>query len=447
MNEIKYSLPHFITYEEKMNMLYPDKVCQNEGKGAKTVTFQVTEDCCMACTYCYQNNKSKNKMSFETAKKFIDDLLANKYECINTDNTHTVVFDFIGGEPLMEIDLIEQICNYIVLQLIKLNHPWLYFIKFNIGSNGLLYDTPKVQKFFDKFGELTHFTVSIDGNKELHDACRIDLTGNGTYDRAIAAVHKHEKKYGFIPGTKMTISPENVSYLYDAVISLINEGYIYIMLNCVYENVWNVNHAKILYQQLKNIADYLINNNLYDKIYVRMFEEIFYQPMAEEDNRNWCGGVGNVSLAINHTGNLYPCIRYMESSLNGKQEPIIVGDIENGFNNTTLHKQNIDKISNITRRSQSTDECFYCPIAAGCAWCSAYNYEEFGTVNKRTTYICCMHKATSLANVYYWNTLYQLLNINKIFKMYIPKEWALEIIDKNEYNYLKKLTEREEQYD
>lgn len=443
MNDIKYLPPRHISYEEFINRLYPEKVSKEDGVGAKTITFQVTEDCCMRCTYCYQHNKTKNKMTFETAKEFIDGLLNDKYANINSSNTHAIVIDFIGGEPLMEIDLIEQICEYFIISMIEKEHPWLYFCKISIGSNGLLYNTPKVQKFFKRFNHLVSLTISVDGNKELHDACRIDVDGNGTYDRVIAAAHLYEEQYGSIPETKMTISPDNVSYLFDATLSLINEGYKMIMLNCVYENVWNISHAKILYNELKKISDYLIDNNLYDKIYVRMFEESFYCPMDENDNRNWCGGVENVSVAINHKGNFYPCIRYMESSLNNKQEPIITGDIKVGYAATEQHKNNIKKITNVTRRSQSTDECFYCPIATGCSWCSAYNYEEFGTPNKRTTYICCMHKAMSLANVYYWNSLFKYLQMNKTFKMYIPKEWALEIIDENEYNYLQNLSKGE----
>ena len=46
-------------------------------------------------------------MTFETAKEFIDNLLADKYENINTSNTFSIIFDFIGGEPLMEIELID----------------------------------------------------------------------------------------------------------------------------------------------------------------------------------------------------------------------------------------------------------------------------------------------------------------------------------------------------
>jgi uncharacterized protein len=164
-------------------------------------------------------------------------------------------------------------------------------------------------------------------------------------------------------------------------------------------------------------------------------------PMDEKDNSNWCGGVlkeNHMYFAVDHEGNLYPCIRYMKSSLNDTQAPLIIGDIYE--NNFEKYEKNINLLSNITRRSQSTDECFYCPIAAGCSWCSGYNYEEFGTPNKRATYICCMHKASSLANVYYLNTLYSHLNLNQRFPLFLSENEALNIISKEEYNYLIQLS-------
>jgi radical SAM protein with 4Fe4S-binding SPASM domain len=36
--------------------------------------------------------------------------------------------------------------------------------------------------------------------------------------------------------------------------------------------------------------------------------------MFPEDNINWCGGDGQM-LAVDPNGELFPCIRYMESSL------------------------------------------------------------------------------------------------------------------------------------
>ena len=393
----------------------------------------------MKCTYCYQHNKSNNKMSFETAKKIIDKLLNNEIPSATTENTFAVVFDFIGGEPLLEIDLLQQICDYTIHKMIEFNHPWLYHIRFSICSNGLLYNTTKVQKFFEKYHDFISFSISLDGNKELHDKCRIDLNNNGTYDRVIKSIKLYQKLYNQIPATKMTLSPYNIQYIYNALINLINLGYTEVPFNCVFEKGWDYNHAKIYYNELKKIADYLIYNNLYNKVNIVIFNEDYFKPMNKNDNQNWCGGTDMDMIAFDYKGDIYPCIRYMESSLNNKQKAIKVGNIDTGYQSNLEEKENLKLISNITRRSQSTNKCFYCPIAAGCAWCSGYNYEEFGTPNKRATYICCMHQARALANVYYWNTLYKYLGINKQFKMCIPKKWALNIIDEQEYNYLLKL--------
>jgi hypothetical protein len=93
-------------------------------------------------------------------------------------------------------------------------------------------------------------------------------------------------------------------------------------------------------------------------------------------------------------------------------------------------------LSNITRRTCSTDECFNCPIAAGCAWCSGYNYEEFGTPKSRATYICIMHRARALANYYYWGTIQKKCLGKREIELFLPKEQALQIIDEKEYNKL-----------
>lgn len=59
------------------------------------------------------------------------------------------------------------------------------------------------------------------------------------------------------------------------------------------------------------------------------------------------------------------------------------------------------------------------------------------------TYICVMHKARALGNLYFWNKYYRKNNMNKRMKNYVPDEWALEIISESELNMLKEL-ERED---
>ena len=41
------------------------KYTSSKGLFPRTITFQVTEDCCMKCTYCYQHNKTSHVMPFE----------------------------------------------------------------------------------------------------------------------------------------------------------------------------------------------------------------------------------------------------------------------------------------------------------------------------------------------------------------------------------------------
>jgi hypothetical protein len=54
-----------------------------------------------------------------------------------------------------------------------------------------------------------------------------------------------------------------------------------------------------------------------------------------------------------------------------------------------------------------------------------------------------MHKARALANVYYWNTLYNKLKIDKKFKLNLSKEESLKYISDQEYEYLYKISKGE----
>lgn len=53
-----------------------------------------------------------------------------------------------------------------------------------------------------------------------------------------------------------------------------------------------------------------------------------------------------------------------------------------------------------------------------------------------------MHKARALANVYYWNSLYKKLNIDKVKQNYLPDEESLKIISQEELDKLKLLEGR-----
>lgn len=434
---INYLPPKELEFGEQLRKLYPEKFTQLAD--VKTITFQVTENCCLNCSYCYQVHAANADMDFDTMKPFIDDLLNDRFEAATTKNTQGVIWEFIGGEPFMMIDLITQITDYIFDTMTEKNHPWLFFSRVSISTNGILYFDPRVQAYLNKYDDFIGLGISLDGSKELHDACRLDLYGQGSYDRVIKAVHHYKKTFRKMPTIKMTFSPENIRFLYESYLSVIGEGYVTLFGNCVYEEGWTEKDATILYYELKKLADYLVDNDLYNKIYISFFEETFFNPMKESEDENWCGGVDCSMISVDCKGNLYHCIRYMESSLQGDQPPLIIGDIKNGIGKLPHHKAAFESTCGITRRTQSTDECFYCPIARGCAWCSAYNYQVTGSANKRVTYICVMHKARALANVYFWNRVYEKAGVDKHFVNHLPDNQSLLIIPEEELNLLKKL--------
>ena len=43
---------------------------EGNNKFTRNITFQITDDCNLCCSYCYQINKGHHKMSFEIAKKW-----------------------------------------------------------------------------------------------------------------------------------------------------------------------------------------------------------------------------------------------------------------------------------------------------------------------------------------------------------------------------------------
>lgn len=429
----------------KLNLLeeqgrFGDFYRSNYNHNAKNINIIVTHDCNLRCKYCYEHHKNKNnKMSKETAKKIIDLLFEedlNNSRYINEENAHGIIFDFIGGEPLLEIELISFFIDYFREKALRLNHRWLDKYMINITSNGINYFDRKVQDFLEMNYGRVCLSITVDGNEELHNSCRVFPNGEGSYSYAKAALLDIIKKYNQ-RGTKLTFSKQNISFLYDAIINMVEEfGLNYIFGNCVFEDKWNEKDASIFYYELKKIADYLIDNNKYSEIYIHLLNADIGKSTINDSDVNWCGGTGNM-LAFDTNGEIYPCLRYAPLSIGNKQPKLLLGNLEEGLLKTQQTNEIADMLDSITRSSQSSEKCLKCPIASGCAWCSAYNYEVFGTPNKRVTNICIMHQARVLAKNYYINKLCKKLNCpEEKMKINIPEEWALKIIPKEEFRMI-----------
>lgn len=364
------------SYNDAIAKAYPE-LFENRhteiGKGADgdvfvhNFTFQTTESCSLQCTYCYQFNKSPMNMKFETAKEFIDKLLNDEYGYINRYNSPAIIIEFIGGEPLLQINLTRKIYEYFLMRCYELQHPWFTMHRLSICSNGLQYFDPNVQAFFRDYSHQISFNISIDGNKALHDACRIQPTGEGSYDVAMTALNHYNRTYSKERNSKMTLAPANISYLFDSVVDFIQHGMTNINLNCVFEEGWTVETAKVEYEQLKKLADYLIDNDL-EHLYVAIFRETPEGPMDKYSDGNHCGGLGSM-LAMRPNGQFYPCIRYMPTSVGDNVKDLCIGTVQDGMVGREEDSEILQMMDNITRRSQSNDICYDCPIGNSCAWC------------------------------------------------------------------------------
>ena len=67
----------------------------------------VTHRCNLNCIYCYQKHDNTSRMTFETAKGVIDWIFQNVPE-----NKNGIEINIIGGEPLLEFDLIKEMVEY-----------------------------------------------------------------------------------------------------------------------------------------------------------------------------------------------------------------------------------------------------------------------------------------------------------------------------------------------
>ncbi len=397
---------------------------------AKNITFIVTKDCQLACKYCYLVGKnSKERMTWEVAKLAIDYILSHEDDF----EEKSVVWDFIGGEPFLEIELIDKICDYLKTEMYIRGHHWFDSYRFSFSTNGINYNTDKVQEFIKKNHAHLSIGITIDGTKRKHDLNRIWKSKEGFSPNAGEEKGSYEDVIKNIPlwlsqfpngGTKVTISSADIPYIKESVLHLYRLGIQEVNINCVFEDVWKDGDDRIFEEQLVQLADEIINGGYYQNYMCSFFSENIGKPMdAKLHNENWCGA-GRM-LAVDAAGNFYPCTRFAGYSLR-KKKPIVIGNVYRGIDNNLLRP-----FLTLDRTTQSPQKCIECEVASGCAWCQGENYDSArtNTIYERSTAICLMHKARVRANNYYWNKLYRKLELEGLREEYkrIKKEIKSDI--------------------
>lgn len=372
---------------------------------AKHITFIVTKDCQLACKYCYLVGKNeKERMPWEVAKQAIDYILSHEEDM----REESVVWDFIGGEPFLEIELIDKICDYLKVEMYRSNHHWFNSYRFSFSTNGINYHTDKVQHFIKKNREHLSIGITIDGTEMKHDLNRVYKgDGRGSYADVVRNIPLWLSQFPN-GGTKVTISSADIPYIKESVLHLYSLGIHEVNINCVFEDVWKEGDDARFEEQLMQLADAIIDGEYYRDYACSFFSEYLGKPLdCVLQNQNWCGA-GRM-LAVDAAGNFYPCTRFAQYSLRSKKAWII-GNIHDG-----IDKNKLRPFLTLDRCTQSEQKCIDCEVAEGCAWCQGENYDaaDTPTIYQRSTAICLMHKARVRANNYYWNKLFRKLELEE----------------------------------
>jgi uncharacterized protein len=159
----------------------------------QTLVVNVTNQCNLSCTYCYEygedkivdteNGKQPKFMSEETARAAVDFALRE------SGASPAAQITFFGGETLMNFPVLKSAVAYARQRAAEEGKD----IDFSLTTNATLL-RPEVIDFLAD--ERIGVTISIDGPQDLQDKFRVFSNGQGSYDmaapriKALLARHK-----------------------------------------------------------------------------------------------------------------------------------------------------------------------------------------------------------------------------------------------------------------
>lgn len=228
---------------------------------------------------------------------------------------------------------------------------------------------------------------------------RVFPDGKGSYDAVVRHIPRWLTQFPDA-GTKVTIAHDDLPYIKESVLHIWGLGVKTVNSNVVFEDVWQEGDDDIFEEQLKSLADTIVEQDLYQEYQCSFFDDAIGKPLDSlRDNQNWCGS--GKMMAVGAGGDFYPCVRFAPHSMN-RQAPRVVGNCIDGIDFNKLRP-----FLALDRLSQSPAECVSCEVASGCAWCQGLNYDcaDTNTIYQRATYICKMHQARVRANRYYQDKL------------------------------------------
>ncbi len=182
---------------------------KERSKVIKALCLHVAHTCNLNCSYCFASqgkyHGERALMSFEVGRRALDFLVEN------SGTRRNLEVDFFGGEPLMNWQVVKDLVAY--ARSIEKDAGKNF--RFTITTNGVLLDD-EVTEFCNR--EMHNVVLSLDGRKEVNDRFRVDVAGNGSYERIVPNFQRFvaargDKSY-YMRGTYTHYNPDFTNDLF-----------------------------------------------------------------------------------------------------------------------------------------------------------------------------------------------------------------------------------------
>jgi sulfatase maturation enzyme AslB (radical SAM superfamily) len=339
-------------------------------------------------------------LSLETAKNCVDWIFNN----IPDYATGGVEVGFIGGEPLIEFELLKEIVAYTCSKYSSISHI------FSASTNGALL-TSEMKKWFTARKDCFVLGLSLDGTKETHDANRDNSFDLIDFDFFLKNYPEQ--------GVKMTLSEFSLPRLSENVRFAHSLGFKKISGVNLAEGTFDWSDDKyieILIPQLKELVDFYVENEKLS-ICQMLDKNLHICERKNYERKKWCG-IGTGCIFFDTDGKRYPCsfitpMTFSESELSD----IVNTDYSNDDNF-------IDE--------DCYNDCYIYPL---CPVCYGANYLNCKTFKCRDKGRCRVQKLVALfaadlhakriiknPKLYDESILYNTIEaVKKIRQLYLPE--------------------------
>ena len=135
-----------------------------EDVGIRQVVLLVTQSCNLNCKYCYETFKRRHHMSVSTCKRV---LLNSFSKSVADGSVNELAISYMGGEPLMNFDLIVEISEWLW------SREWPLKYSLDLTTNGTLL-TPDSRLWLEQNKSRIEVILSLDGLNEAQLINRTD---------------------------------------------------------------------------------------------------------------------------------------------------------------------------------------------------------------------------------------------------------------------------------